>query len=137
MATMALKNADASLREEWLRAIQDLQNQVKTWAYMEAGWSTEWGEDHKVEEASLGIYTVATMNIYTPNGRLVLEPIARNYPGRGIVELYAWPTLFRVRLLHTNSEKDWEVRVDSGFTLHQEWNRENFIQLAIDLLGAS
>ncbi len=137
MAITALKKADASLCEEWLRTIQTLQSQIKTWAHMEAGWSTEWGEDHKIEEAPLGIYTVTAMNIHTPNGMLVLEPIARNFPGRGIVEFYAWPTLFRVRLLRRHTDDDWQVRVDSGFILHEEWNQSNFIRLANDLLGAS
>ena len=137
MAATALKKVDVSLREEWLQALQDLQNQIEAWVHQEPGWSAEWDEDHKIEEAPLGAYTVTPMNIQAPNGRLVLEPIARNYPGRGIVELYAWPTLFRVRLLRGDVDADWQVRVDSGFTLHQEWSRENFIQLANDLLGAS
>lgn len=137
MTTATSAKLDAFLHDEWLRTIQELQNQIKTWVYMEPGWSTKWGEEHKIEEEPLGVYTVTDINIYTPKGMLVVEPIARNYPSRGIVELYAWPTLFRVRLLRDESDALWQVRVDSGFTLHQEWSRENFIQLVRDLLGAS
>ncbi len=41
-------------------------------------------------------------------------------------------------LLGTYEEDtDWQVRVASGFTLHERWNRENFVRLAGDLLNAS
>ena len=137
MKTATAKMVDVPLRDEWLRVIQQLQDQIKTWVYMEAGWSTEWGESDKTQEDPLGTYTVSVLTIHTPNGRLILEPIARNYPGRGIVELFAWPTLFRVRLLHGEEDADWQVRVDSGIILHEEWNRSNFVRLANDLLNAS
>jgi len=137
MKTAASKEVDTLLRDEWLRTVKELQHSVKIWASSEPGWSTSEGEEHQIEEDPLGVYTAISTNISMPNGRLILEPIARNYPGRGIVELYAWPTLFRVRLLRGDSDDDWRVRVDSGFVLHQEWNRDNFIQFANDLLGAS
>ena len=104
---------------------------------MESGWSTEWGESREIEEEPLGTYTVPVLTICTPDGWLILEPIARNFPGRGIVEFYAWPTLFRVRLLRGEEDTNWQVRVDSGFILHEGWNRKNFVRLAGDLLHAS
>ena len=107
------------------------------WVYMESGWSTEWEEGREIQEEPLGTYTVSVLTIHTHNGRLMLEPVARNFPGRGIVEFYAWPTLFRVRLLRGEEDADWQVRVDSGFTLHEEWNCDNFVRLANDLLNAS
>lgn len=137
MKTATAQPIDIALRDKWLRTVQQLQEQIKTWVYMESGWSTEWEEGHEIQEEPLGTYTVSVLTIHTPNGRLMLEPIARNYPGRGIVELFAWPTLFRVRLLRGEEDSDWQVRVDSGFILHEEWNRENFVRLAGDLLNAS
>ena len=107
------------------------------WARQESGWTVDTPGATNINEEGLGTYEAPVVTIYAPDGRLVLEPIARNFPGRGIVELYAWPTLFRVRLLLGESDTDWQVRVDSGFTLHQKWNRENFIVLANDLLRAS
>ena len=136
MKTAAAKSVDVSLRDDWLRTIQQLQDQIKTWVYMEAGWSTEWGESRKIEEETLDFYTVTDIHILTPSGKLILEPIARNSPGRGIVELFAWPTLYRVRLLQDNDWGGWRVRTDSGIYLRQEWNRNNFITLANDLLTA-
>ncbi len=137
MKTATLKKPDVALRDGWMHTVTELEHQIKTWVSQEPDWTTSQGEDHQIEEDPLGVYTVTSLDIYTPDGRLVLEPIARNFPGRGIVELYAWPTLFRVRLLRDEHDADWQVRVDSGFVLHQEWNRDNFIRLVKDLLGAS
>lgn len=52
-----------------------------------------------------------------------------------MVELYAWPTLRRVHLL-PSKEATWQVRVDSGFNLRQPWDRDQFIMLVQDLIGA-
>ncbi|MGI4788418.1 MAG: hypothetical protein ACRYFS_06155 [Janthinobacterium lividum] len=136
MKTLTEKKVDVSLRDEWLRTVDALQHQVTMWVADELEWSVSEGDDHQVEEEPLGIYTVTNVNIYTPEGRLVLEPIARNYPGRGIVELYAWPTLYRVRLIRDMTIGGWRVRTDSGISLRQEWNRESFVVLANDLLAA-
>jgi len=134
--TAARTKVDPALREEWLGTITDLQYQIKAWASDEPGWSTSPGDDHQIQEALLGVYTVTNINIHTPDGRLVLEPIARNYPGAGIIELYAWPTLYRVRLIRDTEWGGWRVRTDSGIYLRQEWNRDNFITLVSDLLAA-
>ena len=136
MKTAALKEVDVSLRDEWLHIVEELKRLIEFWIAEEPGWSTSEGEEHRLQEDPIGAYSVTSMDIHTPEGRLVLEPIARNYPGRGIVELYAWPTLRRVHLLAGNDNSNWRVRVDSGFNLRQPWDREHFIALARDLIGA-
>ncbi len=133
--TLAAQDKVLEILDEWTHDVRKLAEQVTGWAYQEPGWTVEEADTDKFEDY-LGTYAVPVVTIDTPRGRLILEPIARNYPGKGIVEFYAWPTLFRVRLL-LDEEAAWRVRVDSGFLLHQEWNRENFITLANDLLGAS
>ena len=135
--TQELQPAAAALHEEWKYALQKLAAQVSEWARLEPEWRVDELSTSTITEEPLGSYTAPVVTIHTPTGRLMIEPIARNFPGRGIVEVYAWPTLFRVRLLLGEFDSDWQVRVDSGFVLHQEWNRKNFIQLANDLLGAS
>jgi len=54
----------------------------------------------------------------------------------GRVQLSAWPTLFRVMLLHKPGEAEWTIRTDSGIPLRQPWRRETFVSLAKDLLNA-
>lgn len=138
MTTKTAARADVhpALREEWLKTVADLQSQIKAWTDQEPGWAFTRQEAREIEEAPLGKYSVTVWKLETPDGEVRLEPIARNYPGRGIVELYAWPTLRRVYLLPGNSADDWRVRVDSGFNLRQPWDRERFITLVRDLIGA-
>lgn len=130
------KEVDILLRDEWLRTIRQLQDQVTLWVSEEPGWSVSEGEARQVQEDLLGVYTAVSLDIETPNGKVILEPIARNYPGREIVELLAWPSSYRVRLIKNSDWGGWRVRTDSGIYLRQEWNRNNFIILANDLMAA-
>ena len=132
----ARAKVEPALREEWLDTVAGLQGQIKAWVYEEPGWTFTTQEEREIEEAALGKYPITVWKIQTPEGEARLEPIARNYPGQGIVELYAWPTLRRVHLLPGGSENDWRVRVDSGFNLRQPWDRGHFITLVRDLVGA-
>jgi len=132
----ARTEVDTALRQEWLDTVTGLQDQIRAWADQEPGWAFTAQEERKIEEAALGEYSVTVWKIQTPDGEVRLEPVARNYPGRGIVELYAWPTLRRVHLLPGAGENDWRVRVDSGFNLRQPWDREHFTTLVQDLIGA-
>jgi hypothetical protein len=136
MKTATRTEIDTELRDEWLRTLDALQNQIAEWVRQEPGWTLEEVETKEIEEAVLGRYTVSVGSILTPQGEVRLEPLARNYPGRGIVELYAWPTLRRVRLLTSDTAGEWRVRVDSGFNLRQPWDRLHFVLLVNDLIGA-
>lgn len=131
----ARSQVDSILRQEWLNQIGELADQVKGWIAQEPDWVIMPCEENEIEEQLLGTYSVTVWKINTPEGEVRLEPIARNYPGRGIVELYAWPTLRRVHLL-PGKEAAWQVRVDSGFDLRQPWDREHFLLLVRDLIGA-
>ena len=132
----ARAKVEPALREEWLDTVAGLQGQIKAWADQEPGWAFTAQEERRIKESALGEYSVPVWKIQTPDGEVRLEPIARNYPGRGIVELYAWPTLYRVRLIRDEEWGGWRVRTDSGIYLRQEWSRENFITLTNDLLTA-
>lgn len=132
---LARSSVDTAFRQEWLNSTRELAYQLKAWVEQEPGWTMTSDEEIEIEEELLGTYSVSLWKIATPIGEVRLEPIARNYPGRGIVELYAWPTLRRVRLL-PGKKTTWQVRVDSGFNLRQPWDREHFVLLVRDLIGA-
>lgn len=135
MKTATPKLVDVSLRDDWLRTIEQLQDQVRAWVSEEPGWFTEVGEQRQVQEEVLGVYTAVSLNIFLPEGQVVLEPVARNYPGRCIVEMYAWPTAYRVRLvLHPNA--GWKVLTDSGIYLRQPWDQQHFALLVRELVFA-
>ncbi len=139
MATAAQRKAnkvDATLREEWLRTVDALASQIADWVRQEPEWSFEAEETLEVEEPLLGRYTVTVWSIHTPEGEVHLEPKARNFPGRGMVELYAWPTLRRVYLLPGDIPEEWKVLTDSGIFLRQNWARPDFVLLVQDLIHA-
>jgi hypothetical protein len=122
--------------KEWKQSVDLLLDQIASWAQQEPEWKIE-RQDKKVTEEALGTYNIDSLIITTPEGRMHIDPIARIvFGGRGTVEMFAWPSLFRVRLLRGRTEGEWKVLTDSGFTLRQEWNRDNFVNLAKDLLGA-
>jgi hypothetical protein len=125
----------AELRDEWTRAIRDLEKDVADWAKAE-GWNVS-ASERVVSEESIGDYAVPDLTIETPEGqRLILEVKGRGpASAAGRVQLFAWPTLFRVLLLR-KSDDGWVIRTDSGIPLRKTWNRETFVTLARDLLSA-
>src|SRR5262245_1517902 len=123
------------LRDEWTQAVRELEKDVANWAKAE-GWNVS-ASERVVNEESIGVYAVPDLTIETPEGqRLILEVKGRGPAGAsGQVQLFAWPTLFRVLLLR-KPDDGWIVRTDSGIPLRKTWNRETFITLAKDLLSA-
>src|SRR5436190_4395925 len=99
MRRKKMKPAEAArLREEWLGAIDALREQVRGWAEAQ-GWQVDQSEREVLEE-QIGAYKVPVLEIDTPRGQVVLEPKGQDLVGaRGRVDLYAWPTLYRVMLL--------------------------------------
>ena len=136
-----------TITREWTEIVRALTQQISEWA-SEEGWSVKTSRK-QIDEGPFGIYEIPVLTLEVPSrrkhnsrwfrqpgGRLTLEPIARNFPGSGIIELYAYPSLYRVRLILRSEAASWEVLTDSGIPLHQEWNKVNFVTLANDLLAA-
>ena len=135
MRRQKLKPAEAArLREEWLGAIDALREQVRGWAEAQ-GWQVDQSEREVLEE-QIGAYNVPVLEIETPRGQVVLEPKGQDLVGaRGRVDLYAWPTLYRVMLLRKPGQ-DWVVRTESGLNWPHPWEQATFVELAEGLLGA-
>lgn len=119
METALQQNAKAQTSEDWRRSVAAMATDTARWA-QEEGWSA-------VTDA------LPVVTLETPDGKLVLEPMPDTLDGRGRVKLYAWPTLYRVRLVQTDA--GWEILTDSGVPLRQPWNKQTFLQLARDLLA--
>ena len=133
---------DETAREEWLKAIEKLYADVTAWFCNQPGWIVTRDSDKEIQEERLGTYLVPVLKITSEDSEdedeeLILEPIAR-FPtrGKGVVEFYAFPTLYRVRLIGNADGSEWKVLTESGIFLHEEWNKENFLRLSKDLLGA-
>src|SRR2546421_13052771 len=113
--------------QEWQTTLNHLIEEVSGWVQGLPGWSTRPVSLKQISEESLGTYMAPVLTIDAPEGRLILEPIARIiFGGRGTVELYAWPTLYRVRLIRSSQGEDWIILTDSGIKLRQPWNQETF-----------
>ena len=135
MNIIALKPMEAQkILDDWMGTIDSLVDEVSHWA-AENEWETRVSNGETTEE-TLGTYSVPILTIGTPEGRLILEPMDRNPGGEGRVKLIAMPTMSRVRLLHGDREAGWEILTDSGVPLRQPWNKQTFIRLAKDMLGA-
>jgi hypothetical protein len=138
MAVRSVSATDAlGIVNEWKQRLEELENQVSSWVETRAGWQVQ-RSTKEVSEAPLGSYQVDVLTITDKKERrLVLEPIARfSLTGNGIVELYAWPSLNRVRLVPVQSGAAWDVWTDSGIKLRQPWGRDTFIDLAGDLMSS-
>lgn len=139
-----LETRMAQSRHNWERDTAMLADNVEAWAAQEAAarnWRVEREEKELAEEVVGGAYRVPVVTIHAPQGHLVLEPIARGVLGaQGRVDLYAWPSLFRVMLLHKSRGRDkpmeWVVRTDSGLDWPQPWGQETFLTLTEGLLNA-
>ncbi len=120
---------------DWAQDTVTLFNQVSEWSHQN-GWTVEPEVIHQELPNSKETLEVDGLSITTPSGRIQLEPIGRRADGSVVVEMYAWPTLYRVRLLGGLDAGEWKVLTDSGIMLRQAWNRVNFTTLAEDLLNA-
>jgi hypothetical protein len=122
-----------TLRAEWLAAANSLLADISAWA-AEQEWQVETGEQ-TLQEKPLGEYETLCLTIHAPAGDLVVEPVARCVPGaEGRVDLYAWPSHHRVRLLRRAGR--WVVRTDSGIDWPHPWSRDTFLELATALISA-
>ena len=122
---------------EYQRVVFALSEQIKGWVSSAPGWTVT--EEVVIERPPQtgGGFFVPKTTLDTPQGCLLLEPQGFSFGGRAVVEFRAYPSSYNVRLLHDLSEGGtWRVLTNSGIYLHDEWNRENFLRLALDLLHA-
>lgn len=120
--------------QEWQGDLEALLEDVTIWSKAQPGWSVK-RSSTAIEEEGLGRYEAPVITVETGNGRLVVEPMARIVGGIGTVEISAWPSLYRVRLLRRTGT--WVALTDSGITLNEPWNEQTFVRIARDLIAAS
>jgi hypothetical protein len=122
--------------KRWVQDLKDFCRDVERWSSA-CGWKVAWKE-LDLQEESLGSYTVPLLIIQTAHGAVFVEPVGHTVMGAtGRIDLYAYPSLFRVMLLRSASNGQWRIRTDSGIFLRQPWNEDAFRTLVEDLTGAS
>lgn len=112
---------------EWKQAISALVKEVEGWVQETARNGgmviTESPREPSPDEPVLQVEWSKT------GTRLILEPAhfaANRLPT--VVDLYAYPTLRRVRLFGPTGDA-WEVQSSQGVPLNYKWNRDDFIRL--------
>jgi len=128
-----LADPSAEHRQEWVSRVRALADQLEQWCKAE-GWAVE-REEKTVREDRLGEYAVPLLRIKLPGGELDLNPIGRDViGGNGRVDLEAFPTLSRVKLVG-EADGRWRIMTDSNVPLRRPWEPATFVQLAHDLLS--
>ena len=119
------------------RVTAELLTQIKEWIAPLPGWQISQQEPERGHYGAMSANRPIITILDTPKGRLILEPLDISFGGRAVVDFWAYPASYNVRLLHDLSEDGtWRVLTNSGIYLHEEWNRDNFLRLAHDLLHA-
>lgn len=117
----------ADSRRQWQKLVRGLARDVRAWSEAR-GWRVE-DKPHTVTEEGLGSYEVPMLVIQLTDQPLFLEPVGRSVMGaQGRVDLYSYPSMDRVMLLHDG--KSWIVRPELGPTWPLPWNQDTFIDLA-------
>jgi hypothetical protein len=134
MITRTQDGLSSIAHEEWLSLVSGLVDQVEAWA-LEENWSIHRYTKRLDEENEVGPYDAPALRVRLPEGEVHVNPIARNVYGHadGRVDLEAWPSLNRVRLVRRKGE--WEIITDSNIPLRRPWEKATFTELARDLVG--
>ena len=111
-----------------------LMASIGQWA-AEQGWPVS-DQPREISERVLGTYRVTGLRVRTPSGDLLVEPIARHViGGDGRVDLTAWPSLNRVKLV--GHDGGWRVFTDSNLAWPKPWCKDTFLELARGLAAAA
>jgi hypothetical protein len=118
-------------KNQWVRQVTELMEQIKGWVEKEPGWGAA-PFQKEMEEQALGTYSLPALQLRTPQGNLFVTPVARNVVGaEGRVDLEGFPSLNRLLLILNQGR--WQVATDSGVVLPLEWSSETFMKLAREL----
>ncbi len=117
--------------DAWLEDVHEIIHQASHWAE-QRGWSTQ--QDQKlVTEEVIGTYEAPRLLIHTPQGRLLLDPIARYVVGaEGRFEFCVMPSYDSVLLI--KSDGNWKFFSTSRMDLNLPWSEQSFEQVALELL---
>lgn len=121
-----------AMKSEWLDAVNQLVVQIEGWAKKQ-GWASHRGT-LSISEPGLGTYEVPMLTVEIPGGEVYVKPIARVVGGGdGRVDIQAFPTLSRVKLLRKADE--WVIITDSNVRLRADWTQELFADLACEMVA--
>ena len=117
--------------DEWLADVQAVIEQARDWAEQQ-GWATRQDQKRITEEA-FGTYEVPVLLIHTPQGRLLLDPIARHIvAAEGRIEFCAMPSYDSEVLIKVKGK--WSFVPTAHTPSRLPWSEKSFQQVAHELL---
>ena len=132
MSIPAIDRENAPL-QQWVDLLHQLVDEIAGWV-RSMDWSVHEGQK-TIQEKRLGAYVAPTLRIRAPQGEIHVDPVARSVMGAdGRVDIEAWPSLNRVRLVRFGDQ--WRVITDSNVRLRKDWDRNTFLELVGDLVAA-
>jgi hypothetical protein len=121
-------------RDDWLVKLRDLMDSIKAWAEQRRWFVDE--QEKTVEEDHIGRYTVPTLFIQAPSGKIHVEPIGCDIIGaQGRVDIESFPSLNRLLLVLVNGQ--WKIETDSRIGWPDPWSEQAFIRLVEALTTAA
>jgi hypothetical protein len=110
-----------------LQEIEVVMRQAEEWS-KKCDWPTR-RDTKSISETPLGKYLVPVLLIHTPQGRLMLDPIARFVGGaQGRIDFCVYPSFDGIMLIKT--DKGWQLE-----SLEREdWNRP-WSETALEQVG--
>ncbi len=117
--------------DAWLADVEGVFDQAERWA-AKRQWMTK--RDSKViTEESIGQYEAPVLLIHTPQGRLLLDPIARFVFGaEGRIDFCVMPSFDSVMLVKTDG--NWSFSSNSRADLELPWSEPSFEKVAVEIL---
>jgi hypothetical protein len=107
---------------------------IKSWAEQRHWFVDE--QEKTVEEDHIGRYTVPTLFIQAPSGKIIVEPIGCDIMGaQGRVDIESFPSLNRLLLVLIDGE--WKIKTDSRVDWPEPWSEQSFVRLVSALTSAA
>jgi hypothetical protein len=92
-------------------------------------------KEKTISEEHTGTYAVPVLDIKTPGGWVVVDPIGREVLGcDGRIDIYTFPTLHRMLLVRQHGQ--WVLLTESGIRWPEKWGRKAFVKIVEALTAA-
>ena len=120
-----------AVRDAWLQEVESILRQAEDWS-KKRDWATR-RDTKKITETPLGSYQVSVLLVHTPQGRLLLDPIAHFVGGaEGRIDFCVYPSFDGIMLIKTDEGWQFEALRRPGWRL--AWSEATFAQMARELL---
>ena len=117
-------------KEFWIRHIEEVCQEVKSWAE-EKNWQTH--EDKKLMSDNLGNYEAPTLSVKTSAGSIKVDPICTTAPiSPELIHIRSLSTSKKVLLVRDTND-GWVLRDGPESDWQQPWGREAFFNIVNDL----